>query len=375
MAEQIQVAPVDKAIFRRAKLEEIRALLSFAEAQIGGALCPANIVEGIHAFNSDTVWAIETENQEGQRAISGLFAFLMLNTRGEQALIDGTLDTGRPDLKFIAAMSERPAAIYGWAIVARKSVDKIFAQVAYELGSPKYAGVPMYGKPGSFGGHAAMQRYGFQKVASHCDNLWRLERPMPKQAARAEAPPDIRVVRSTDDLSQVAAIRAAVFIGEQNCPYHEEFDGNDFVATHFLARVDGEPAGSLRFRYFSGFAKMERLAVLPRFRKQRLHYKLVEAGLEHTRRKGYTRVIGHSQEHAIGFYAEFGFQRTARNAPIRFSDYEYFEIAAQLPPHPDAVQIDADPMIVIRPEGAWHVEGVLDRSSVRPISNPWRPAA
>jgi predicted GNAT family N-acyltransferase len=376
MTEQKSPAQNSDVVFRRAKFEEIRALLSFAEAQIGGALCPAEVVEKIHEFNSDTVWAIETEDQGGQRAFSGLFAFLMLNARGEQALIDGSLNTGRPELKYIAAMSERPAAIYGWAIVARKSVDKIFLQVAYELGTPKYLGVPMYGKPGSFGGHNAMQKYGFVKIASACDNLWRLERPkVSRVPVREEDHIDIAVSRTQEDWAQVVAIRSAVFIGEQKCPYREEFDGNDAVATHFIARVNGEPAATLRFRYFGNFAKMERLAVLPLFRKKKLHYKIVEAGIEHSRRKGFTRFIGHSQEHAIPFYGEFGFKRTSRNEPIRFSDYDYFEIIAELEAHPDAVRYDGDPMVVIRPEGMWHLPGVLDASSSRPATNPWNPVA
>jgi predicted GNAT family N-acyltransferase len=376
MTDQNSPAQTSDVVFRRAKLEEIRALLSFAEAEIGGALCPADVVERIHEFNTDTVWAIESQDQNGKRAYTGLFAFLMLNARGEEALIDGSLSTGRPDLKYIAAMSERPAAIYGWAIVARKSVDKIFLQVAYELGVPKYLGVPMYGKPGSFGGHSTMQRYGFLKVPSSCDNLYRLERPkVSRTPVREEEHVDIAVSRTAEDWSQVVAIRSAVFIGEQKCPYREEFDGNDAVATHFLAKVNGEPAATLRFRYFGNFSKMERLAVLPQFRKKRLHYKIVEAGIEHSRRKGFTRFLGHAQEHAIPFYAEFGFKRTARNSPIRFSDYDYFEILAEYEPHPEAVRFDAEPMVVIRPEGAWGVPGVLDVSAARPATNPWRPAA
>jgi predicted GNAT family N-acyltransferase len=376
MTEQRSPAQTGDVVFRRAKQDEIRALLSFAENEIGGSLCPAAIVEGIHAFNGDTVWAIETEDQDGKRRYSGLFAFLMLNARGEEALIDGSLNTGRPELKYIAALSERPAAIYGWAIVARKAVDKIFLQVAYELGIPKYLGVPMYGKPGSFGGHSTMQRYGFVKVPSYCDNLYRLERPkVSRVPVREEVPVDISVVRTAEDWNQVVAIRSAVFIGEQKCPYREEFDGNDAVATHFLARVDGEPAATLRFRYFGNFAKMERLAVLPQFRKKRLHYKIVQAGLDHSRRKGFTRFVGHAQEHAIPFYAEFGFKRTARNTPIRFSDYDYFEIMAEFDLHPDAIRFDGDPMIVIRPEGAWAIPGVLDVSSSRPATNPWQPVA
>ena len=56
-----------------------------------------------------------------------------------------------------------------------------------------------------------------------------------------------KVARTLNDMMQVAAIRAAVFMSEQKCPYDEEFDGNDLcAATHILGYVNDEPAACLR---------------------------------------------------------------------------------------------------------------------------------
>ncbi len=75
------------------------------------------------------------------------------------------------------------------------------------------------------------------------------------------------IIASTPDMiAKVFALRAAVFMSEQDCPYDEEFDGNDYCATHILGLVDGVPAAALRLRYFAEFAKMERLAVMPKYR-------------------------------------------------------------------------------------------------------------
>ena len=41
----------------------------------------------------------------------------------------------------------------------------------------------------------------------------------------------ITVARSFEDLSRVIAVRSAVYLSEQECPYEEEFDGNDLSAT------------------------------------------------------------------------------------------------------------------------------------------------
>src|SRR4051794_24719610 len=64
------------------------------------------------------------------------------------------------------------------------------------------------------------------------------------------------------------------------CPYEEEFDGNDFSATHLIGYVGNEPAACLRVRYFADFAKIERLAVRREFRTTRLAVTVMRAGIE-----------------------------------------------------------------------------------------------
>ena len=90
---------------------------------------------------------------------------------------------------------------------------------------------------------------------------------------------------------RVTSIRSAVYMSEQECPYDEEFDGNDFSATHLIGYVGNEPAGCLRVRYFADFAKIERLAVRKEFRKTRLAFQIVRAGIELCRAKGYRQAL------------------------------------------------------------------------------------
>ena len=47
------------------------------------------------------------------------------------------------------------------------------------------------------------------------------------------------------DLEKVFAIRREVFVGEQNCPPELEWEHEE-ESNHFLATVDGEPAGASR---------------------------------------------------------------------------------------------------------------------------------
>lgn len=179
-----------------------------------------------------------------------------------------------------------------------------------------------------------------------------------------------RVAATPDDIQRVFALRAAVFMSEQFCPYDEEFDGNDYCATHILGFVDDEPAAVLRMRYFAQFAKIERLAVLARFRRTLIAKTVVETGIEICRKKGYTALYGQAQKRLVKFWSRFGFQPLLKNTPLVFSDHEYVEIAAQLIPHPDPITPLSDPYLIIRPEGRWDEVGVLDRSAARPATNP-----
>jgi len=82
--------------------------------------------------------------------------------------------------------------------------------------------------------------------------------------------------RRMEDTLQAFAIRAACFIGEQDVPYSQEFDGQDFGATHMVAYVRNEPVGTLRIRWFQSFAMPERLAVVQRFRGHRIGQLLLD---------------------------------------------------------------------------------------------------
>ncbi len=179
----------------------------------------------------------------------------------------------------------------------------------------------------------------------------------------------IKIAHGIEEIMRAFAVRAAVFMAEQSCPYDEEFDGNDFTATQLLGIVDGEPAATMRIRYFADFAKPERLAVRREFRGTGVAGELVEFAVELCRQKGYRKLYGHAQERLMPFWERFGF-RAMRTAEFVFSDHRYFEIECDLEPHPDPIALGKDPLVIVRPEGAWEEPGILDRSSARPATNP-----
>ena len=179
----------------------------------------------------------------------------------------------------------------------------------------------------------------------------------------------VKVVSTSEGFQCCVAIRAVVFIGGQDCPYAEEFDGNDLCASHLLCYIGQEPAGTLRIRWFSQFAKPERLAVQARFRGMGVAAALVAEAKELCRRKGYRYLYGHAQLRLLSFWHRQGFARHSALV-FHFSDHEYVEIGCELEPSPKAITLDLPPLAIIRPEGSFDVPGVLEESQDRAPTNP-----
>ncbi|MES2107541.1 MAG: GNAT family N-acetyltransferase [Bacteroidota bacterium] len=86
-------------------------------------------------------------------------------------------------------------------------------------------------------------------------------------------------ITDPNDLEKAFAIRYEVFVDEQNCPLDLEVEGNE-LSTHFLATIEGEPAGAARWRKTDKGIKLERFAVLQKYRGLGVGQALVNAVLE-----------------------------------------------------------------------------------------------
>jgi predicted GNAT family N-acyltransferase len=110
------------------------------------------------------------------------------------------------------------------------------------------------------------------------------------------------------DLEKVFAIRREVFVGEQNCPPELEWEFED-ESNHFLATVDGEPAGASRWRKTDKGYKLERFAVLKKFRGLGVGQALVQTVLDDLPANAYY-VYLHAQIQAVSLYEKFNFEKT-----------------------------------------------------------------
>lgn len=180
----------------------------------------------------------------------------------------------------------------------------------------------------------------------------------------------VTVARSLDDLMQVIALRAMVYMAEQSCPYDEEFDGNDFVgSTHLVLRWQGEPVGVARMRWFADFCKLERLAIRREHRSIPALLALAREAKALAGRKGYRRMIGYANERIAKFWRRY-FQGRARRGggEVYFSHHRYLEMELDIEPADGAISIDTDPMVLLRPEGDWDRPGVLEQRGALPAA-------
>ena len=120
----------------------------------------------------------------------------------------------------------------------------------------------------------------------------------------------VQVKKVTDpaELEKVFAIRREVFVGEQNCPPELEWEHED-ESNHFLATVDGVPAGASRWRKTDKGYKLERFAVLKKFRGNGVGQELVKTVLADLPADA-DYVYLHAQVDAVTLYERFNFVKT-----------------------------------------------------------------
>ena len=133
--------------------------------------------------------------------------------------------------------------------------------------------------------------------------------------------------------------------------------------------VDGEPAASMRVRWFSGFAKLERAIILKRYRSMGLFVPFVEWAKRFAARKGYPKAYLHGQKRLWEIFERQGFRKVG-DRPFHFSDHEYGAFAADLEVADDVPSVLTDPMVLNRPEDQLDRPGILEESMERGASNP-----
>lgn len=313
----------------------------------------------------------------GKRNESAMLAYLPLSAEGAKLLVEGRFDGKNPKPEWIVAENDIPTAIYIWMAWTPGTLARSLPAMAQIFSSLTPDGCPLFSRASTEHSMRIHTTMGFQQAAQIYPGApeWLLVvlpegEMVPVRKEMRMRPPapkiEVRPVRSFEDMAMIFAVRASTYISEQFCLYSEEFDGNDFCATHLIGFIDGDPAGCIRMRYFGDFVKVERLAVRREYRRSRLAFKLVREALALARVKGFKRFYGHARLDLVPFWGMFGFRELADRDPFKFADVEYreMELDGEADEHP--IAIGDDPMVTIRPEGAWNVPGPLELSNLRP---------
>ena len=145
----------------------------------------------------------------------------------------------------------------------------------------------------------------------------------------------------------------------------QALDGNDYQATHIVAYSGDEPIGATRIRWFRDFAKIERTAFRKAYRSARILKQCSYFIFDHVSRKGYTTLITHAEPHYARVWERvLGFERTENRPVVKTEGHEpYIELVKRLPPNVHAVTMNADPRVLFRVEGAWHVPGAFEKEN------------
>lgn len=116
------------------------------------------------------------------------------------------------------------------------------------------------------------------------------------------------IVINAGDLAAARAIRREVFIAEQGVSEAEEMDALDDQCRHYVARIEGHPAGTARLRACApSIAKLERMAVRTVHRKSGVGRALLARIEADAAAEGTREIVLHAQDHALGFYARCGY--------------------------------------------------------------------
>lgn len=349
---------------RPATWDEIATLHASAPTEF--EIAPIEAVRRIWEKHPRAFWRFGPEDTSRP----GAFCYLPLNARGAAALISGEFDGLNPDPSLVTFPDEEPEAIYFWLTINPGRFVQSLPALARCLEEASSKAIPFFSRAVTDQSASVSEGLGFQSARAIYPNApeWLLvilpEGFVPK---RHQPEITVRMVRTFEDMAMMQAIRSATYLAEQFCLYAEEFDGNDFCSTHFIGFVDGDPAGSIRMRYFADFVKLERLAVRREYRHTRLAFRLVREASKIARRKGFVRGYGHAREDLVPFWRMFGGREMPDRPPFRFADFNYREMVFELgEPEEGSLRYGMDPLVSIRPEGDWDRPGPLELSNLRP---------
>lgn len=119
---------------------------------------------------------------------------------------------------------------------------------------------------------------------------------------------------TTEELYKILALRAEVFVVEQNCPY-QDVDGKDLDSIHILGFINDEPIAYARVLEkgisYKDYASIGRIVTSPSYRGENHGHALVDYSIDVCQKKFPGQPVKISaQAHLEKFYNAHSFKAT-----------------------------------------------------------------
>lgn len=175
----------------------------------------------------------------------------------------------------------------------------------------------------------------------------------------------VDIARSMDDLQQAFDLRRAEFVQKQHVPESAEFDGNDFTATHVLAKQGDTAVGTLRIRYFHDFVRFERMCVKEGYRGQDVVDRILNFASDFLKRKGFDRAHCFCKAELVPYWEKRHHHRILDAPVVHAGGMELYPMCFVFPSVETPIQMNGDPKLLIAPEGKWEPEKPSVRDALR----------
>lgn len=163
---------------------------------------------------------------------------------------------------------------------------------------------------------------------------------------------EIDVTDPYRDSAKLNYLRGIIFGGEQGISFKDEY-ASEAGSIFILAQHEGEPVGLIRFRPFKDFAKLERMGVLPKYRKTDLASRIFKKALDVAGMMGYDKGYGICEKELIPYWQEQGFSLVVDAPPLHLTNKTFYAITLPIHVPDNHVRITDHPDRINAPVGHW----------------------
>lgn len=167
--DDLASSPARKIDASPARADQIGDLVRLAKELIPQLAASEPAVRRVFAHNPDSVWAVERRGRP-----VGVFAMILLNDLGHDALRSDRFDAANPPTRELARRDEKIAAIYLWAIATPGVAVEAFRTISRWAGGPARAAADVFTRPITGAGTRFALRIGFRPLPD--SGLYRFRR-------------------------------------------------------------------------------------------------------------------------------------------------------------------------------------------------------